>query len=1156
MVHLFRNAIAVLVFCGGLWQASAKAHEPIVLSDPPTEGPSHKAGLLTLPNGAVEVYYLRESENGKEIASRQTVDDGRSWSEPKSVLALPGSHVGALQPGDWIIVRPLRTKDGELHFFLLRCGNMGARPGADQFISAWYVGSRDGRTRWHGPKLVFEGSVGPPRCAVELPGGRILYPFDHAIGDRDTHHPTGIGEVMCAYSDDGGESWQFSPSNLTVPVDHVYQAPNYGALEPVIAPLDDGRLWMVLRSPNGRLYESFSVDDGTTWESAGPTRFYSSNSPADILRLNDGRLALFWNNTQNAPSIDGSEPYTNRDVVHAAISNDEGRTWYGYREIYRAPHRNISPPEQGTTWGTSYPDVAVTKSNKLLVMVGHGPDSAKMILVDPDWLMATNAEDHFLDGLEKWCVYKGVGPIESAWRERVTGASLIPHPDRTDTNVLHVRRPKGEPADGAVWNFPKGKNGTLRLKIRLQPGFGGASIALADRYYDPTDVTGERQALFDLRVSNYRQLMSGFALEVDKWYVLELKWDIATKTCAVIVDSEHLLDLEQLNPSTEGANYLRLRSLDQATGDGFLIEFVDVQINDTGDQPPPQAAVENGRAKADGAPRIVSSFEAEPRAGYPFRQNMYRALQLKDGRIVAISIARNHEQRQQTMQARYSKDNGAIWSEPEDLFEWPKEAGGFGLFEALVDQKGEIQIVSLCDQNTGIMFPKAEGTGPPTYNILEIWQVRSKNGIKGWSVPKRIREGKAGDLLSITQMSNGRIVLPICFPTGRTLNKKDGSFQDFTYMGQYSCGSMHSDDNGETWHESPVVLSVETPDLHTWGCDEPSVIQLKDGRVWMLMRTQQGRFYESFSQDGAHWSPAHPSKLVSSDSPAGLLRLKDGSLLLLSNACRRYPYAYGARYVLHGAISRDDGRTWHGFREIARDPHRNKPPSMLEDYGISYSFPTQTVDGKVLLSNWVEQGSVRHFRLFNPEWLLETKQDSDFSEGLEDWSVFGSKGVELRPDTENVAVKVLALRKAEAYWPAAAVWNFPMGSKGLLRLNLKLNEDFGGVAIGLTDHFSVPWDLEAEFHNAFNLPIAASGELLPGAKLGLAQWHDLDLAWDTEIGECEVYLDGRQVGTIKDNRRTSGVNYVRFRSTSAQPDGGLVIRSVTAEVSASETVKP
>lgn len=551
-----------------------------------------------------------------------------------------------------------------------------------------------------------------------------------------------------------------------------------------------------------------------------------------------------------------------------------------------------------------------------------------------------------------------------------------------------------------------------------------------------------------------------------------------------------------------------------------------------------------------GKPLVVSSFTAEPGSEYPFRQNMYRALLLHDGRIIALSIARD-KTRQQTMQGRYSTDNGHTWTAPVDLFQLPKEAGGFGLYEAMVDLQGEIHIVYLCDANTGRLFPK-DHEGPqvsPENETLEIWHVRSKDKVNGWGTPKRIRGGRNSDLLSITQMSNGRIVLPICFATS-SFSMRPPGFPGFTYMGNFASGSMYSDDNGETWHDSPDVLSVETPDMHTYGAVEPSAIQLKDGRVWMLMRTQRGRFYESFSQDGARWTPPRPTKLISSDAPAALIRLKDGSLMLFSNACLRYPYGYGARYVLHGAISKDEGRTWQGFRELARDPHQNEPPTFRSDYGVSYSFPTLTSDGHVLFSNWVEQFNIRRFRLVDPAWLLETTQESDFSDDLEEWSEFGTKGVEVMSDSEKAGGKILAVRKADSQWPSGAVWNFPIGPKGKLRMQMKLRPDFKGAVLGLTDHFSTPWDMEDVFFNVFNFPIGPMGELLPGVKLTPDRWYQLEFVWDTNSNRCRVLLDGKPVGTIEDNRTTSrGINYLRVRSTSEEPDGGLQIRALIADVS-------
>lgn len=549
-------------------------------------------------------------------------------------------------------------------------------------------------------------------------------------------------------------------------------------------------------------------------------------------------------------------------------------------------------------------------------------------------------------------------------------------------------------------------------------------------------------------------------------------------------------------------------------------------------------------------PRVVSHFVAAPEAHYAFRENMYRALQLPDGRIIAFSIAR--QAGQQTMQGRYSTDSGQNWSAPQDLFEWPREAGGFALFEALVDKDGEIHIFSLCDGNSGVLYPKQqEGTPIRSGEILDIWHVRSRNGRTRWETPKAIWTGHGSDLLSAIQLRNGRLVLPFSSAHGRSWANRGGGFLDFTFVGSYGVNTLYSDDDGKTWQTSPEELTVQTPDLSTYGADEPVLLQLKDGRVWMLMRTQRGRFYESFSDDGAHWSSAQPTALISSDSPPALLRLKDGKILLFSNACLRYPYAYGARNVLHVAISEDEGRTWRGFREVTRDPLRNEPPSRHADYGLSYTFPTLTTNGNVLFSNWVESGRNRTFRLLDPAWIYETRQSTDFSSGIDDWSVFGSKGVELQPRPDQADANLLALRKVDKVWPAAAVWNFPVGSKGRLNMQLMLRPGFGGTLVGLTDHFSVPWDLEDRFYNVFNFLIPANGRIFSSFKLASGRWYEITFDWDTNRRQCRVSVDGREVGVLQDIRTSFGANYLRLRSVSEEPDAGLLIRNVNVDVSAS-----
>jgi hypothetical protein len=145
---------------------------------------------------------------------------------------------------------------------------------------------------------------------------------------------------------------------------------------------------------------------------------------------------------------------------------------------------------------------------------------------------------------------------------------------------------------------------------------------------------------------------------------------------------------------------------------------------------------------------------------------------------------------------------------------------------------------------------------------------------------------------------------------------------------------------------------------------------------------------------------------------------------------------------------------------------------------------------------------------------------------------------------------ILEVRKAEKDWPSGAVWNFPLGSKGELKLQMMLRPGSSGTLLGLTDHFSVPWDLEDKFYNVFSLPILATGEIFPGVKLESGRWYDLTLKWNTDRRECQVLLNGRAVGVVQDNRRAGGINYLRVRSTAAQADGGIWLRAVSADVSA------
>jgi hypothetical protein len=522
---------------------------------------------------------------------------------------------------------------------------------------------------------------------------------------------------------------------------------------------------------------------------------------------------------------------------------------------------------------------------------------------------------------------------------------------------------------------------------------------------------------------------------------------------------------------------------------------------------------------------------------------------LKDGSLAGFSMVR--EEGKQVIQMQISTDGTRSWALAQTVLTLPEGVGGWGGPEVLVDNKGEVHLILLNDAKTGIIRTgEAERRPNMSERRLDIWHAMSSSGRTRWQQPTKIWEGYTGSLNSIIQMRSGRIVLPFSYRTTRTWTNRGEGADSFTFMGEYNSTVLYSDDDGATWTLSPDGLKVVTPDIRgSYGAVEPVVLELKDHRVWMLIRTQMGRFYESFSSDGARWSEPQPTTIVSSDSPAGLVRIPDGRVVMLWNECVRFPYAYGGRQVLHGAISDDDGKTWRGHREVMRDPHRNEPPPPGGDFGTAYPFPIALPDGKVLFTSG-QGGGRRASYVLDPSWLLETSQTAKFSEGIEDWSTYGTKGVELVNVDRNA--QALRIAKVDSKWPAAGVWNFPMGRVGSATIEFTVEPGFSSLNLGLTDQYSTPFDDSDQFYNVFNLPIRAGTPVLAGGKLEHGLIHRLKLEWNTNEGHCRVSLDGRPAGSLKQTRMTEGLNYLRFRATANQPEaGGMRVSSVSADVSPS-----
>lgn len=514
---------------GAAFALAGRKNEPELLRS----APENEASVVTVPDGSMRVFYMVRDRHVASIASH---DNGRTWSGERVefVVSSPTAHACVA----------MVDRGGEIQLFYLAIQGEGRRPGVDRFVDVWHCHTHDKRTAWRTPRRIFEGYIGSLRSATQLRSGRIVLPFAIWQPNRPPGPPFGANDVTALLSDDEGRTWKLSSARLRSPCIDGYNGSNYGAVEPCVTELGNGRLWMLIRTQTGQLYQSFS-SDGFEWSDAEPSRFRSSNSPAAFLRLRSGRLIAFWNNCMPPPRYKGDGVYGGRDALHAAISTDRGQGWKGFREVWLDPTRNESPPKRGDR-ATAYPYAAEAPDGFVVLATGQGAGRRALIRFHPDWLLESGRTDRFAAELEQWSVYESFGPAEGYWRDRRPTASL----ERWNG------RPAMKVSKAAVWNFPAGATGALDVSLIARDG-NAILVALTDCFYDPDDDTGDADAVFFTR-------LKASASDVDK---VRLKWD--RQTCTIQL-GEKTLAVQARREFPHGISYVRLRP-DEKDASGFVV---------------------------------------------------------------------------------------------------------------------------------------------------------------------------------------------------------------------------------------------------------------------------------------------------------------------------------------------------------------------------------------------------------------------------------------------------------------------------------------------------------------------------------------------------------------------------------------------------------
>jgi hypothetical protein len=226
------------------------------------------------------------------------------------------------------------------------------------------------------------------------------------------------------------------------------------------------------------------------------------------------------------------------------------------------------------------------------------------------------------------------------------------------------------------------------------------------------------------------------------------------------------------------------------------------------------------------------------------------------------------------------------------------------------------------------------------------------------------------------------VILPVCRHSWNTA--ANGGKGDWDGKGVIC--TLVSDDGCATWRFGKDEFRTMSP---SGKCrvttQEPGIVELKDGRLMMWMRTAENMQYVCHSSDrGETWTKAVAWNLNSPNSPASVKRLSNGDLLAIWNDHGAHPqyknpkvvaeryrrfltWSNGQRTPLTLAVSKDEGRTWINRRDLEGDP----------EGWLCYIACLETE--RALLLGYCAKDNLSHSRITRVplDWLYGPARDDD-----------------------------------------------------------------------------------------------------------------------------------------------------------------------------------